>query len=56
LAACERDDDPIGPATYKTLLHLLKLQGPDGYLATLMSRRGDSPRISGTADVGEGAG
>jgi len=37
LAACERDDDPIGPATYKTLLHLLKLQGPDGYLATLMS-------------------
>jgi len=37
LAACERDDNPIGPATYKTLLHLLKLQGPDGYLATLMS-------------------
>jgi nickel-dependent lactate racemase len=37
LAACERDDDPIGPATYKTLLHLLKLQGPEGYLAALMS-------------------
>jgi lactate racemase len=36
LAACERDEDPIGPATYKTLLHLLKLQGPDGYLATLL--------------------
>jgi nickel-dependent lactate racemase len=35
LAACERDLDPIGPTTYKTLLHLLKLQGPDGYLATL---------------------
>jgi nickel-dependent lactate racemase len=37
LAACERDEDPIGPATYKTLLHLLKLQGPDGYLATLLN-------------------
>jgi lactate racemase len=36
LAACERDEDPIGPATYKTLLHLLKLQGPDGYLAALL--------------------
>jgi nickel-dependent lactate racemase len=36
LAACERDTDPVGPATYKTLLHLLKLQGPDGYLATLL--------------------
>jgi len=36
LAACERDEDPIGPTTYKTLLHLLKLQGPDGYLATLL--------------------
>jgi len=35
LAACERDDDPIGPATYKTLLHLLKVQGPDAYLALL---------------------
>jgi nickel-dependent lactate racemase len=37
LAACERDQDPIGPATYKTLLHLLKLQGPDGYLAALQN-------------------
>ncbi|MBI4537649.1 MAG: nickel-dependent lactate racemase [candidate division NC10 bacterium] len=35
LAACERDADPVGPTTYRTLLHLLKLQGPDGYLATL---------------------
>ena len=35
LAACERDLDPIGPDTYKTLLHLLKLQGPEPYLATL---------------------
>jgi len=37
LAACERDQDPVGPATYKTLLHLLKLQGPDGYLAALLN-------------------
>jgi nickel-dependent lactate racemase len=37
LAACERDEDPIGPTTYKTLLHLLKLQGPDGYLAALLN-------------------
>lgn len=37
LAACERDVDPIGPTTYKTLLHLLKLQGPDGYLSTLLN-------------------
>ena len=37
LAACESDKDPIGPATYKTLLHLLKLQGPDGYLAALLN-------------------
>ena len=36
LAACERDDDPIGPLTYRTLLHLLKLQGPGGYMATLL--------------------
>jgi nickel-dependent lactate racemase len=35
LAACERDDDPIGPPTYTTLLHLLKLQGPEAYLAML---------------------
>lgn len=37
LAACERDEDPVGPTTYKTLLHLLKLQGPDGYLSTLLN-------------------
>ncbi len=37
LAARERDQDPIGPETYKTLLHLLKLQGPDGYLAALLN-------------------
>jgi len=37
LAACERDEDPVGPATYKTLLHLLKLQGPEGYLSTLLN-------------------
>jgi nickel-dependent lactate racemase len=36
LVACERDEDPIGPTTYKTLLHLLKLQGPDGYMSTLL--------------------
>jgi len=37
LSVCERDEDPIGPTTYKTLLHLLKLQGPDGYMATLLN-------------------
>jgi hypothetical protein len=37
LSAYERDLDPIGPATYKTLLHLLKLQGPGGYLAALLN-------------------
>jgi nickel-dependent lactate racemase len=37
LAACERDTDPIGPMTYRTLLHLLKLQGWEGYLGTLLS-------------------
>ncbi len=36
LAARERDQDSIGPSTYKTLLHLLKLQGPDGYMSTLL--------------------
>ena len=35
LAACERDENPIGPGTYRTLLHMLKLQGPDGYMSTL---------------------
>jgi nickel-dependent lactate racemase len=37
LSACERDPDPIGPPTYRTLLQLLKLQGPDGYLAALLN-------------------
>jgi len=36
LAACERDEDPIGATTYKTLLHLLKLQGTNGYMSTLL--------------------
>ncbi len=37
VAACERDQDPVGPITYRTLLHLLKLQGWEGYLKTLLS-------------------
>lgn len=37
LAACERDTDPIGPVTYRTLLHLLKLQGWERYLAMLLA-------------------
>jgi nickel-dependent lactate racemase len=37
LTACERDVDPIGPVTYRTLLHLLKLQGWERYLALLRS-------------------
>jgi hypothetical protein len=37
LAACERDEDPIGPSNYRTLVHLLKMQGPDGYLAALLN-------------------
>ncbi len=37
LVACERDDDPLGPATYRTLLHLLKLQGWQRYLDLLRS-------------------
>jgi len=37
LAACERDTDPVGPVTYRTLLHLLKLQGWEKYLATLLA-------------------
>jgi hypothetical protein len=37
LAVCERDTDPVGPLTYRTLLHLLKLQGPDAYLAAITS-------------------
>ncbi len=37
VTACERDTDPVGPATYRTLLHLLKLQGWQGYLDLLRS-------------------
>jgi hypothetical protein len=37
LVACERDSDPVGPATYRTLLHLLKLQGWQRYLDLLRS-------------------
>jgi nickel-dependent lactate racemase len=37
LAACERDTDPIGPVTYRTLLHLLKLQGWERYLELLLA-------------------
>jgi hypothetical protein len=37
LVACERDADPVGPATYRTLLHLLKLQGWQRYLELLRS-------------------
>jgi nickel-dependent lactate racemase len=37
LLARERDQDLIGPQTYRTLLHLLKLQGWERYLATLRS-------------------
>ncbi len=37
VAARERDRDPVGPATYRTLLHLLKLQGWQRYLQMLLS-------------------
>ena len=37
LVACERDEDPVGPTTYRTLLHLLKLQGWQRYLELLRS-------------------
>ena len=37
LAACERDHDPVGPVTYRTLLHLLKLQGWERYLKMLLA-------------------
>ncbi len=35
IAANNRDKEPIGSLEYKTLLHLMKLQGPDGYLELL---------------------
>jgi hypothetical protein len=37
LAACERDSDLVGPLTYRTLLHLLKLQGWERYLKMLLA-------------------
>jgi nickel-dependent lactate racemase len=37
LAAFERDSDPVGPVTYRTLLHLLKLQGWERYLKMLLA-------------------
>jgi hypothetical protein len=37
LAACERDTDLVGPVTYRTLLHLLKLQGWEKYLQMLLA-------------------
>jgi nickel-dependent lactate racemase len=37
VAANNRDKEPIGSLEYKTLLHLLKLQGPEGYLELLQS-------------------
>ena len=35
LAADNRDEEPIGGPEYKSLTHLLKLQGPDGYVDLL---------------------
>lgn len=35
IAADNRDPEPIGGPEYKTLTHLLKLQGPDGYVDLL---------------------
>jgi hypothetical protein len=37
VAADNRDAEPIGGPEYKTLIHLLKLQGPDGYIEVLRS-------------------
>ena len=37
LAADNRDAEPIGGAEYKTLIHLLKLQGAEGYVEILRS-------------------
>ncbi len=37
LAADNRDPEPIGGPEYKTLIHLLKLQGADGYVDLLRS-------------------
>ncbi|MBM4329901.1 MAG: nickel-dependent lactate racemase [Deltaproteobacteria bacterium] len=37
VAADNRDEEPIGGPEYKTLIHLLKLQGVDGYVDLLRS-------------------
>lgn len=37
IAADNRDAEPIGGPEYKTLIHLLKLQGPEGYVDMLRS-------------------
>ncbi len=37
LAADNRDEEPIGGPEYKTLTHLLKIQGADGYIELLKS-------------------
>jgi nickel-dependent lactate racemase len=37
VAADNRDAEPIGGSEYKTLIHLLKLQGPEGYVEVLRS-------------------
>ncbi len=37
IAADNRDQEPIGGPEYKTLIHLLKMQGPDGYVDLLRS-------------------
>ena len=39
IVADNRDVDPIGSPEYRTLLHLLKLQGPEGYVEILRSPR-----------------
>ena len=38
LAADNRDKEPLGGPEYKTLIHLLKLQGVDGYVDLLRSQ------------------
>lgn len=37
IVANNDDPDPVGTPEYRTLLHLLKIQGPDGYAALLRS-------------------
>ncbi|MFH1006817.1 MAG: nickel-dependent lactate racemase [Candidatus Latescibacterota bacterium] len=37
IAAHNRDPVPIGGPEYRTLLHLLKLQGPEGYVAMIQN-------------------